>query len=202
MIKETLMRMTRLAAAAAASLLLSAPALARGFEVLSSNDVLAGPIGAVEVRVSEDIIENQRRTQRSVNFRNETIGPRDAEQVSDVVRAAIERRLQRADQFAPDAAGASTLVVTLTKVRATNLQFTEYGQYNNLGFGSVARGGADFDAELLNADGETVARYAYDYYNTDGGSFALRPTTTWYDARRAAGFFAGHVAKRQARPAS
>ena len=50
-------------------------------------------------------------------------------------------------------------MITVTKARASNLQFTEYGRINNLRSGSVAAGGGEFEVALVSPDGATLGEY-------------------------------------------
>lgn len=187
-------RPLRLALAAtasiAASITVSAGAHAFDVEILGP---VSGPISDVEVSVAEDIIKPQRFGRRS-NRDRDTIGPRDAENVIAVVDKAITRELESKGVLNAAADG-SVLRVTVTKVRATNLQFTEYGVRNNLGFGSIGAGGAAFEAELVAPDGAITATFEYDRFETFLDRHIATASSTWSDARRAGYLFGSKIAK-------
>ena len=188
------MRSPFIAAAAAAMTLAGPPAFARGFDVITATGPLSAPFGDVGVTVSPDIVERPTFVRRS-SRELDTIGPEDVDDVTPLFDRGIEKRLDKAGLLSPDAPDALTLEVTITKVRASDLRFTEYGRRNNLRFGSVGAGGAEMQARIVDASGAVLGEYEYEYFENDALEFNFPATSTWFDARRAASWFAGHMVK-------
>ncbi len=183
--------LSTLGAAVVAAGVSSAPAAARDFKA-----DLAGPVGAaiteVNVRVDEAIIAPQSFGRRNL-INQRTIGPRDAEDVSEQIDRVLTRRLvDDALTNASSGVSGATLNVVVTRVLATDLRFTEYGRRNNLAFGSRQAGGAEFVATLEGPDGRILGEFAYDRFEPFIGFNSLG-VGTWYDANRAAQFFGARI---------
>ena len=208
--------MTRFAAPVLATALLAlsgaAPALANGFDA----DIF-GPVATplrVEVVLSDSLAQRAndlpddgvaRSGSRGLRAGFATggyLGEEDLRELLDEVREELGDDLTRYGVAQSDAAP-TVLRVTLENARNNRPTFRQLAEQPSLDFESYGTGGAELSAVVLGANGETLATFRYDWYDTLRGDGFDRATGIWTDANRAISRFSKRTAKalrRQTQP--
>jgi hypothetical protein len=140
----------------------------------------SGPVTLGNITASDELLAE-----------DDVVGPRDIERLSNRIRRDFERELSAAGHWADSGAGAVLNVVILdaTPNRPTSAQIRANPSLSIRSFGI---GGAELEATLVSASGETVAHYRYEWSSPHIGNSAR--AGVWTDAERAIGFFADRVA--------
>ena len=167
-------------ALAAPLALLSAPAQAQRGLHAEYSATPSGPVAIGAITASEDLLAE-----------DDVVGPRDIERLSNRIRREFERELGQIGQLADNGAGSVLNVVILdaTPNRPTAAQLRATPGLSLRSFGI---GGAELEAELISASGETIALYRYEWSSPHIGNSSR--AGVWTDAERAIGFFADRVA--------
>ena len=179
----------------AALMAFASPAAAGSFE--ADYEIAELPtIGAINVTVAGDLINDR---PSSFHFRNGSkpwpVSTDEAEMLSDKLARKIEERLAESELYAPQTgAPVGVLNVEITRVRPSDITFTDAVRSRPGRVTGVATGGADMTATLLDASGKVVATYEYDWFERQIDQFS-QGRGAWGDAKRAFGFFANRLAK-------
>jgi hypothetical protein len=189
--------MSRALIALASAALLAAPALAAGygFSAEYAQGAAVPTIGTLEIAVNPEMVRAPRAIQTRAPNGHDYIAPRDAEDLVDELRDALEDSLSRTGAYAPMAARpVGTLRVTIETADPSNPAHTRAGMARNLDFRSAGRGGATLSAELISPTGDKVADYTYRW---EESTFDVTetPRIGWWGAERAFDRFADRLAR-------
>ena len=189
------------------SLIAAAPiaANATGFESTVESP-LSGPI-KVEVRLSEDLayrannLPKKRSKRGSSGHRNSPFaqngyyGEKDLARLTQRLETHILAQMEkRGVSTSPNAA--TVLRVTLTDAKPNRPTFNQLSREVGLSFQSFSIGGAEMEAEIISAGGDSLGTMNYDWYEDDIRD--AKYNGTWTDAHRSIQRFAKHAAKNLA----
>ena len=196
------MRKLHSSAALITSLIVSAPAMARGFDNSISTQVTS-PI-KVEVVLSEDMAHRannlpkdfrDRNGARSLNdgfAGNGFYGDRELRELTDYIQSRMANRFEkRGVAISGDAP--VVLRVTLEDASPNRPTFTQLGRQPSLSFNSYGIGGAELSAELIGADGSSLGVINYERfdYNIEESRYG----GIWSGAKRSIRNFSKKTAK-------
>lgn len=192
------------------SLILSAPlvlavpmlANASGFESTLSAP-LTTPV-KLDIRLSEDLAYRANHLPKKLSDRGGSSGLRTAfsqnghygEKELDRLQERLEKKLTASLEkkgIIVSETASTVFQVTITDVENNRPTFKQLSSEPSLSYQSFGTGGAEFEAEVLAADGRTVGTINYDWFESD-----IRDANfggTWSDANRAIDRFAKRVAK-------
>jgi len=186
------------------SLTVAAPALAKSY---GFDTTVTAPVSSavkIEVIVSEDMAHrannlpkklsdrSNARTLRSGFSGNGFYGDRDIERLTERLESKLEKKFAQKGIEVSDTA-LTVLRITIEDAKPNRPTFNQLSKEPSLSFHSFGNGGAELQAELIAAGGESLGTMSYRYYENDirdakfGG--------TWGDAHRAFGRFASKAAK-------
>ena len=187
-----------------APLVLAAPMLANatGFESTLSAPVTT-PV-KLDISLSEDLAYRANNLPKNLSDRggssrlasafgqNGYYGEKDLNRLEERLERKLTSRLEKKGIIV---SGTAATVFRVTIVDAANNRptFEQLSQEPSLSFQSIGIGGAEFAAEILAADGSSLGKINYDWFENDIRD--SRFGSTWYDANRAIDRFAKRVAK-------
>lgn len=187
----------------AASFAIAAPAAAkRGFD-----STVTAPLSSavkLEIVLSEDMLyrannlpeklsdRGNARSSRSGFSGNGFYGEKDLNRLTERLESKLEQRLVKKGIQVSDTAS-TVLRITIEDAKPNRPTFRQLSVEPGLSYQSFGNGGAELQAELIAAGGQSLGTMSYEWYENDirdaqfGG--------TWTDAHRAFGRFARHAAK-------
>jgi len=188
----------------ALSFTLAAPAMAKshGFDTTVSAPITSAV--KIEVIVSEDMAHRANNLPEKLSDRsnarglksgfsgNGFYGDRDIERLTERLESKLEKKFANKGIEVSDTAS-TVLRITIEDAKPNRPTFNQLSKQPGLSFQSFANGGAELEADLIAAGGESLGTMSYRYYETDiryakfGG--------TWNDANRAFSRFASKAAK-------
>ena len=187
----------------ALSLAATAPALAKtGFDTTVTAP-LSAPV-KVEVVLSEDMAHRannlpkklsdrgQARSFRSGFSGNGFYGDRELERLTERLEDKLVSRLAKKGVQVSDTAS-TVLRVTIEDAKPNRPTFEQLSKEPGLSFESFGLGGAELQAELIAAGGQSLGTMSYEWYENDIRD--ARFGGIWSDAHRAFGRFASKAAK-------
>lgn len=173
--------MTRWMIAALATTALSAPAFADGFRA-DYSAAPSGPVMVAEIAIGAELSEEA-----------DELGNREIDRLTGMLQDDLSRELAGMNWLATDGAmGGMTLQVTLEDADPNRPTFRQMSNNPSLDYRSHSVGGAEISAQLIDAGGQVVANYHYEWTSNDI-RFAAH-AGTWTDASRVFDRFARHVA--------
>jgi len=192
----------------AISFAIAAPALAksRGFDTTVTSPLSSSV--KIEVVVSEDMAYRANNLPKKLSDRsgargfnsgfsgNGFYGERDINRLTERLQSKLEQRFSKKGIQVSDTAS-TVLRITIEDAKPNRPTFKQLSVEPGLSFQSFGNGGAELQAELIAAGGQSLGTMSYRFYETDirdaqfGG--------TWSDAHRAFGRFASRAAKTLAR---
>jgi len=119
-------------------------------------------------------------------------GDRDIERLTERLESKLEKKFAKKGIEVSDTAS-TVLRITIEDAKPNRPTFNQLSKQPGLSFQSFANGGAELEAELIAAGGQSLGTMSYRYYENDiryaqnGG--------TWHDAHRAFSSFASKAAK-------
>jgi len=188
----------------ALSFTVAAPAIAKS---IGFDTTVTAPVSSavkIEVIVSEDMAHrannlpkklsdrSNARTLRSGFSGNGFYGDRDIERLTERLESKIEKKFAQKGIEVSDTAS-TVLRITIEDAKPNRPTFNQLSKQPGLSFQSFANGGAELEAELIAAGGESLGTMSYRYYENDI-RYANRGST-WNDANRAFSRFASKAAK-------
>ena len=187
-----------------APLVLAAPMLANatGFESTLSAP-LTTPV-KLDIRLGEDLAYRANNLPKKLSDRgsssghgtafgqNGYYGEKDLNRLQKRLERKLTARLEKKGITVSDTA-ATIFRVTIIDAENNRPTFEQLSQEPSLSFQSIGTGGAEFEAEVLAADGSSLGRINYDWFENDIRYSAYG--YTWHDANRAIDRFARRVAK-------
>ncbi len=186
------------------SFALAAPTFAKsyGFDTTVSAPVTS-PV-KLEIILSEDMAHRANNLPEKLSDRsgarglrsgfsgNGFYGERDLERLIQRLETKVEKKFSKKGIQISDTAS-TVLRITIEDAKPNRPTFKQLGVEPGLSYESFGNGGAELQAELIAAGGQSLGTMSYRYYETDirdakyGG--------TWGDAHRAFGRFASKAAK-------
>ena len=121
------------------------------------------------------------------------LGQRDLDGLVKKIEKQTARSLAKKDITVTDDAGL-TLKLTLVDAKNNRPTQSQIGQQVTLSFQSIRLGGAEFEGELFAADGTSLGKMSYSYYEDFLDDFSSG-NGTWTDANRAIQLFSKKIAK-------
>lgn len=153
---------------------------------------LNAPIGVIQIEVADDLVGSPTASRRISG--NNTIGPEDAQDVSEMLSDELERALTASGAYQPQVGQpVATLKATITQVTPNRLEFTERGRKDSTLSTGIGRGGATIEAVLISPEGVEIGTFAYKRYAATLSEAASR-AGTWADAERTFSVFADQIA--------
>lgn len=187
----------------ALSFAIAAPAIAKvGFDTTVTAPLTSAV--KIEVVLSEDMAHRANNLPEKLSDRsgarglrsgfsgNGFYGDRDLERLTKRLESKLEHKLTKKGIEVSDDAS-TVLRITIEDAKPNRPTYNQLSVQPSLSFKSIGNGGAELEAELIAAGGESLGTMSYRYYETDirdaqfGG--------TWGDAHRAFGRFASKAAK-------
>ena len=186
-----------------AAALLSAPAQARsGFETTIS--VPVNTAVKLDVSLSDEMIYRANNLPKKLKDRggvglnrsgfsaNGYYGEKDLNRLTERLEKRLTQQLTKRGVNVDDNAS-TVLRVTLTDVKNNRPTFTQLSKEPGLSYQSFGNGGAEIEAQLIRAGGETLGEMTYEWYENDIGD--ARFGGTWSDTNRTIDRFAKKAAK-------
>ena len=188
----------------ALSLTLAAPAIATSY---GFDTTVTAPLTSavkIEVVVSEDMAHRANNLPEKLSDRssarglrsgfagNGFYGDRDIERLTERLESKLEQKFAKKGILISDTAS-TILRITIEDAKPNRPTFNQLSVQPGLSFNSFGNGGAELEAELIAAGGQSLGTMSYRYYENDiryakfGG--------IWNDAHRAFGRFASKAAK-------
>ena len=188
----------------ALSLILAAPAIATSY---GFDTTVTAPLTSavkIEVVVSEDMAHRANNLPEKLSDRssarglrsgfagNGFYGDRDIERLTERLESKLEQKFAKKGILISDTAS-TILRITIEDAKPNRPTFNQLSVQPGLSFNSFGNGGAELEAELIAAGGQSLGTMSYRYYENDiryakfGG--------IWNDAHRAFGRFASKAAK-------
>lgn len=124
--------------------------------------------------------------------RNGFYGDRDLERLTERLNSKLERKFAKRGIEISDTAS-TVLRITIEDAKPNRPTFNQLSNQPGLSFQSFGNGGAELQAELIEAGGRSLGTMSYKYYEND-----IRDANfvgIWGDAHRAFGRFASKAAK-------
>ena len=187
----------------ALSFVAAAPAIAKtGFDTTVTAPVTSAV--KIEVVLSEDMAHrannlpeklsdrSNARSLRSGFSGNGFYGERDLQRLTERLESKLEQKLNKKGIEVSDNAS-TVLRITIEDAKPNRPTFRQLSAEPGLSYDSFGLGGAELEAELIEAGGRSLGTMSYEWYENDirdaqfGG--------TWGDAHRAFGRFASKAAK-------
>ncbi len=181
----------------------SLPAFAKshGYE-----SALTGPLNTpvkIEVVLSEDLAYRANNRPKKMQHRssirlnaafanNSHLGEKELGRLIERLRQRVEKRLIKEGVQVSDSAP-TTLRITLEDAKPNRPTFTQMSRDTSLSYQSFGTGGAEINAEIIQANGARLGTLSYRFYETSI-EFAHH-NATWSDANRAIDRFARKAAK-------
>lgn len=188
----------------ALSFAIAAPALAktRGYDTTVSAPLTSSV--KIEVVFSEDMAHRANnlpeklsdrsgaRSLRSGFSGNGYYGDRDLERLTQRLQSNLEKKFGKKGIEVSDTAP-TVLRITIEDAKPNRPTFTQLSKEPGLSYQSFGNGGAELQAELIAAGGQSLGTMSYTFYENDIRD--ARYGGTWSDAHRAFGRFASKAAK-------
>lgn len=188
----------------ALSFAVAAPALAksRGFD-----STVYAPLNSavkIEVVLSEDMAHRANNLPEKLRDRNGArsfnsgfsgngfYGDRDLERLTERLQSNLEKKLTKKGIEVSENAP-TVLRITIEDAKPNRPTFTQLSKEPGLSYDSFGNGGAELQAELIAAGGQSMGTMSYKFYETDIRD--ARFGGTWGDAHRAFGRFATRAAR-------
>lgn len=188
----------------ALSFAIAAPAMAKSY---GYDTTVSAPLTSavkIEVVLSEDMAHRANNLPEKLSDRsgargfnsgfsgNGFYGDRDLERLTERLQSKLEKRLTKKGIEVSDTAP-TVLRITIEDAKPNRPTFNQLSKEPGLSYQSFGNGGAELQAELIAAGGQSLGTMSYQFYENDireakyGG--------TWSDAHRAFGRFASKAAK-------
>lgn len=189
-----------------ASLAMTSPALAKNSQKFTSTVTteVNSPV-KVEVIIGKELAymgnhlarDSRHHSATKVSFRSGFsdggyYGERDLNRLADRLEKKLEHRLSKNGITVDDTAG-MILRMVITDAKPNRPTFTQLSKSPGLSMESYGVGGAAFEGEMFAADGRSLGKFSYGYYDNDIRDAEY--SVTWSDAHRAMDRFARNVAK-------
>jgi len=188
----------------ALSFTLATPAMAKsyGFDTTVTSPLTSAV--KIEIIVSEDMAHrannlpkklsdrNSARTLRSGFSGNGFYGDKDIKRLTERLQSRLEQKFAKTGIETSDAAP-TVLRITIEDAKPNRPTFNQLSKEPGLSFQSFGNGGAELQAELIAAGGQSLGTMSYKYYETD--IRYAKFSGTWGDAHRAFRRFASKAAK-------
>lgn len=187
----------------ALSFAIAAPAIAKvGFDTTVTTPLTSAV--KIEVILSEDMAHRANNLPEKLSDRsgarglrsgfsgNGFYGDRDLERLTKRLESKLEHKLTKKGIEVSDDAS-TVLRITIEDAKPNRPTYNQLSVQPGLSFQSIGNGGAELEAELIAAGGESLGTMSYRYYETDIRD--ARFGGTWGDAHRAFGRFASKAAK-------
>lgn len=192
----------------ALSFSIAAPALAKSY---GFDTTVTSPLNTavkIEVIISEDMAHRANNLPEKLSDRsgargfrsgfagNGFYGDKDIQRLTERLTSKLERRFEKKGIQVSETAP-TVLRITIEDAKPNRPTFKQLSVEPGLSFQSFGNGGAELQADLIAAGGQTLGTMSYRFYETDirdaqfGG--------TWSDAHRAFSRFASKAAKTLAR---
>ncbi|MEP3892321.1 MAG: hypothetical protein ABJN69_17810 [Hellea sp.] len=188
----------------ALSFAIAAPALAKthGYDTTVSAPLTSAV--KIEVVLSEDMAHRANNLPEKLSDRsgargfnsgfsgNGFYGDRDLERLTERLHSKFEKKLSKKGIEVSDTAP-TVLRITIEDAKPNRPTFNQLSKEPGLSYQSFGNGGAELQAELIAAGGQSLGTMSYQFYENNirdakyGG--------TWGDAHRAFGRFASKAAK-------
>jgi len=158
----------------------------------------------IEVILSEDMAHRANNLPEKLSDRsgarslragfagNGFYGDRDLERLTERLESKLEQKLVKKGIEVSDNAS-TVLRITIEDAKPNRPTFNQLSKQPGLSFESIGLGGAELEAELIAAGGQSLGTMSYKYYENDIRD--ARYGGTWGDAHRAFGRFASKAAK-------
>lgn len=181
---------------------IATPVMAKSFDTTVSAPVTSAV--KIEIIVSEDMAHRANNLPKKLSDRsharglrngfsgNGFYGERDIERLTQRLASKLEKKFAKKGIQVSDSAS-TILRVTIEDAKPNRPTFNQLSKEPGLSFQSVSNGGAELQAELIEAGGRSLGTMSYSFYETDirdaqfGG--------TWSDAHRTFDRFASKAAK-------
>ena len=188
----------------ALSFAIAAPAMAKSY---GYDTTVSAPLTSavkIEVVLSEDMAHRANNLPEKLSDRSDArgfnsgfsgngfYGDRDLERLTERLQSKLEKRLTKKGIEVSDTAP-TVLRITIEDAKPNRPTFNQLSKEPGLSYQSFGNGGAELQAELIAAGGQSLGTMSYQFYENDireakyGG--------TWSDAHRAFGRFASKAAK-------
>ena len=148
------------------------------------------PIAALALMLAPSAYAAEINVAYAVDFNTklqDDLGTREGDYLSKEVREDLQRELTK------QGVDVARIDVTIVDAKPSKPTFKQLGDKPGLDYGaSVSLGGMKLTAVAYDADGTEAGQYEYSWYEND-----IRQTgiTTWYDANKAARWFARNFAE-------
>lgn len=154
---------------------------------------ITAPIAAINVSVKPELISDDVTTTR-VTSGEELIATRDAERLVLQLQDDLRERFAKREILAAEGEDGLIFTAEITVLRSNNPGFTERGFRRQVAPAfSFGRGRAAVEGVLTNAEGEELARFAYEFEELPSNLF--NPASPWFTARRVFRTFANRTSK-------
>ena len=188
----------------ALSLILAAPAIATSY---GFDTTVTAPLTSavkIEVVVSEDMAHRANNLPEKLSDRssarglrsgfagNGFYGDRDIERLTERLESKLEQKFAKKGILISDTAS-TILRITIEDAKPNRPTFNQLSVQPGLSFNSFGNGGAELEAELIAAGGQSLGTMSYRYYEND--IRYAKFGATWNDAHRAFSRFASKAAK-------
>lgn len=198
------MRRLILSSLMALSFAISAPAFAKGngFET-SITAPLNTPL-KVEVVIGEDLAYRANNLPKKISDRNSSrlnsgfgnngfYGERDLNRLAERLQKRVEKRLNKRGVLVADSS-ATTLRIVIKDAKPNRPTFKQLSKEPSLSYQSFGLGGAEIEAQIIQAGGVSAGDMSYRFFETTLDRFD-QANSTWSDAYRAFDRFARNAAK-------
>jgi len=188
----------------ALSFTVAAPALAKSY---GFDTTVATPVSSavkIEVIVSEDMAHRANNLPKKLSDRsgarglrsgfsgNGFYGDRDIERLTERLESKLEKKFAQKGIQISDTAS-TVFRITIEDAKPNRPTFKQLSVEPSLSYQSFGNGGAELQAELIAAGGQSLGTMSYKFYENDIRD--ARFGGTWSDAHRAFGRFASKAAK-------
>jgi len=197
------MRRLILSSIALVSFAFAAPAFAKGngFETTITSP-LNTPV-KIEVVIGDDLAYRADNLPKKLSDRssrrfnatfgnNGYLGERDLNRLAERLQRNVEKRLMKKG-VAVDNMSPTTLRIVITDAKPNRPTFNQLRKEPNLSFQSFGLGGAEIQAELIQAGGTSYGDMSYRFF--ESSIEHSQHNSTWSDANRAIDRFARNAAK-------
>jgi len=188
----------------ALSFTVAAPAIAKS---IGFDTTVTAPVSSavkIEVIISEDMAHRANNLPKKLSDRsgarslrsgfsgNGFYGERDIERLTERLESKLEKKFAQKGIEVSDTAS-TVLRITIEDAKPNRPTFNQLSKEPGLSFRSFGNGGAELQAELIAAGGQSLGTMSYRYYEND--IRYAQNSATWNDANRAFSRFAGKAAK-------
>lgn len=158
----------------------------------------------IEVVLSKDLAHRANHLPKRLRDRNNSrrlnagfanngfYGERELQHLTERLQSKIEQKFAKKNIAISDTA-TTVLRVTLEDVKPNRPTFEQLSQEPGLSFQSIGIGGAEITSELIKADGDSLGKIDYKWYESNFHEAQFN--STWTDAHRAFNRYANKAAK-------